>query len=133
VVVLLLLLGSIRGKVVAGVVTISSELAVVEGADVVTSVVGALPAFRDTVSMTTPLSVSGAMGEAVVAAESREGTATSTDGPSAEGGNEEEAEAEVDEAKRGSLLSGAILAVDGTTRFFLSLAPNVSLSLLAAS
>lgn len=98
-----------------------------EGEDVVASVGGTLPALIDTVSIITSVSVSVAF----VAAGSGEGIATFTDGSSAEdGAKEDEDDADEEQDNRGSVFSDAVV---GTTRFFLSLAPNVSLSLLAAS
>jgi hypothetical protein len=157
------LFDSIKGKTVTATVavaatTISSEFVVDVEEGVTTVVGGALLMFvieeQNTFSMIISLSrcALSATGK-VEEEEVGEGTATIADSSvllvvivvlvvvlavaelvlADDEDEEAAAEAAADEDNRGSTFSDMILIVGGITRFFLSLAPNVSLSLLAAS
>jgi hypothetical protein len=82
VVVLLLLFDSIKGKTVTVDATISSEFTVVVDEGVVVTVGGALPEFKDAVSMITSLSIcafSEVIAELALVVGGKEDVATSTD------------------------------------------------------
>lgn len=145
---LLLLFDSIKGKTVTAVVaaasaaaTISSEFVVDMEGVVATVVRGAPLVFvieeQDAFSIIISLSRCVLSATGKVEEEVGEGITTIADGSVLAAMelalvDDEEGEAEAED-NRGSIFSDMILAVDGITRFFLSLAPNVSLSLLAAS